>query len=271
MTPMPAGATDTHFHVFGPSARYPYAHERAYTPEEAAPEAATAMFRRLGIGRAVLIQATVYGFDNSRHLDAAAEIGIPARVVVIVPFDTPEQELMRLHNRGARGIRFVLAHEGGLSASDLERFSHRLKAMGWHIDLMAKPEQLVENESLLRKLACPVVIDHLGMVRPEFGLEQPAFRTVERLVRDGNCWVKISGAYRISKQAPRYADAGTFVRALVAARSDRLFWGSDWPHPLIDGPAPDALDLLECLHDWVPEEATRNRILADNPAQFYGF
>jgi predicted TIM-barrel fold metal-dependent hydrolase len=29
--------------------------------------------------------------------------------------------------------------------------------------------------------------------------------------------------------------------------------------------------LLDQLADWVPDEATRNRILVDNAAQLYGF
>jgi len=34
---------------------------------------------------------------------------------------------------------------------------------------------------------------------------------------------------------------------------------------------PDAAHLLDLLLDWAPDEATRNRILAGNPAELYGF
>jgi len=35
---LPPGATDTHFHVFGPQARFPFAPERIYTPTCDAPK-----------------------------------------------------------------------------------------------------------------------------------------------------------------------------------------------------------------------------------------
>jgi D-galactarolactone isomerase len=34
---------------------------------------------------------------------------------------------------------------------------------------------------------------------------------------------------------------------------------------------PDVAHLLDLLLDWAPDEATRNRILASNPAELYGF
>jgi predicted TIM-barrel fold metal-dependent hydrolase len=265
------GATDTHFHVFGPPERYPYVAHRTYTPPDALPSAAVALFRRLGIARAVLIQASSYGFDNSRHLDAAAELGIPARVVVVVPLDTPEPELARMHERGARGVRFILTHPGGLVPADLARFSHRLAAMGWHVDLMASPGQLVEHEHLLRGLACPIVIDHLGMVRADRAADRAAAAVVERLLLAGHCWVKISGAYRVSNRVPEHDDVGPWVRRLVETRPDRLFWGSDWPHVSIDVPTPDTGTLFAAFRRWVPEAEIRERILVANPAAFYGF
>lgn len=265
------GATDTHVHVFGPAGRYPYVPHRTYTPEDALPSAAAALFRRLGISRVVLVQPSAYGFDNTRHLDAAAELGIPARVVVVVPSDTPEPELVRMHERGARGVRFILTHPGGLVPSDLERFSHRLAAIGWHVDLMASPELLVEHERLLAGLACPIVVDHLGMIRADRASDQAAAAVLERLLLGGNCWVKVSGAYRISGRVPDHDDVGPLVRRLVEIRPDRLFWGSDWPHASIDVPMPDAGTLFAAFLRWVPEAAIRERILVANPAAFYGF
>ena len=46
----------------------------------------------------------------------------------------------------------------------------------------------------------------------------------------------------------------------------------NWPHPLASESAllEDAL-LLDLLLDWAPDERTRGRILADNPATLYDF
>jgi predicted TIM-barrel fold metal-dependent hydrolase len=92
-----------------------------------------------------------------------------------------------------------------------------------------------------------------------------------RLVGDGGCWVEVSGAHRLSRSAPDYPDARPFHEALVRANPDRLVWGSDWPHPRIEGEMPDAGGLFELFGQWTPDEATRRRILVDNPARLYDF
>jgi predicted TIM-barrel fold metal-dependent hydrolase len=142
--------------------------------------------------------------------------------------------------------------------------------MGWHIQLLAKGEQLLELLPRIEKLACPAVIDHIGMFRPAEGLGQPAFQAVLRLLGQGH-WVKLSGVYRLSREAPAYPDLRPFLAELVAARPDRLVWASDWPHAFVKGTMPDTTDLLDLLGEWVPDEAVRRQILVENPAALYGF
>ena len=89
-------------------------------------------------------------------------------------------------------------------------------------------------------------------------------------MRQGRCWAKLSGGYRISHKPP-YRDVTSFAQALVAIRPDRLVWGSDWPHVNFKGKMPNTTDLLDCLLEWVPDESTRHQILVDNPAVLYGF
>jgi predicted TIM-barrel fold metal-dependent hydrolase len=56
-------------------------------------------------------------------------------------------------------------------------------------------------------------------------------------------------------------------RALVAARPDRLIWGSDWPH-LTNGQR-DTGELLNLLADWVPDETDRHQILVSSPTRLF--
>lgn len=49
-----------------------------------------------------------------------------------------------------------------------------------------------------------------------------------------------------------------------------MVWGSDWPHPT-EKDKPDDAILFDLLVQWVPDEATRNRILVQNPEVLYGF
>jgi len=268
----PPGSTDTHFHILGPAANYPYVADREYTPPDALPASCRHLFDTLGITRAVLIQPSVYGTDNRCMVESAPQLGIPARMIVVIPFDTSEKELLRLHNAGARGVRFILAHVGGLPLSDLERFSARIKDMGWHIQLLLRPKHLIELERRLAKLPVDFVIDHIGLIRPsEGGLEQPAFQALLRLIKGGRCWVKLTGGYRFSAETPPYRDIIPFARALAEARPDRLLWGSDWPHVMYKGKMPNTTELFDLLLDWVPDEKNRTKILVENPAALFGF
>jgi predicted TIM-barrel fold metal-dependent hydrolase len=129
----------------------------------------------------------------------------------------------------------------------------------------------------------PVVFDHFGGAQAELGLDQPGFADLVELVRSGKAYVKISGAYRASKLAPDYPDAAPLARALIAANPDRIVWGTDWPHPdSVTPPGRKATEvtplfqiddgrLLNQLAVWSPDEATRRKILVDNPALLYGF
>jgi len=112
---------------------------------------------------------------------------------------------------------------------------------------------------------------------------RPGFADLTELVRSGKAYVKISGAYRASKLAPNYPDAAPLARALIAANSDRILWGTDWPHP--DSVTPpgrkptevtplfqiDDGRLLNQLPVWAPDAAIHKKILVDNPARLYGF
>ena len=155
---MPPGATDTHFHLFGPQDRYPLVTLREYTPQLITPALARQLFDTLGIQRAVVIQPSVYGVDNRAQLEGGRDIGIPTRAVIVVRHDTSDQDLAALHQQGARGLRYVLAHPGGLPLANLERWGARAKELGWHIQLLAKGPQLLEIAPRLEKLACPAVI-----------------------------------------------------------------------------------------------------------------
>ena len=58
----------------------------------------------------------------------------------------------------------------------------------------------------------------------------------------------------------------------MRAAPERLVWGSDWPHPTEPNDRkPDDALLFDLLTVWVPDAATRNRILVSNPETLYGF
>jgi 2-pyrone-4,6-dicarboxylate lactonase len=269
----PPGACDAHCHVFGPADRFPYAAGRTYTPPDAPFEALQALHAVLGLSRAVIVQATCHGTDNRATLDAIRRSQGAYRGVAIVDASFTDQDFEALDRGGIRAARFSFARHIG-SAPDFSlvtRVAAQVAPLGWHIVLYLEAEDIVENIAMLTRLPVPIVIDHMGRVRTDGGTSQPAFRTLLDLSKNEDVWVKICGAERISSAGPPYLDAVPFARALIEAAPDRVLWGTDWPHPNIEGVMPNDGDLMTLLAESAPEADLRRRILVDNPARLYGF
>jgi 2-pyrone-4,6-dicarboxylate lactonase len=272
---VPDNACDCHAHIFGPAVRYPYQANRAYTPHDAPLSSLRGMHRVIGITRGVLVQASVHGTDSRAVLDAAAEDPERLRAVIAVAADVSDGELEDFHRRGARAIRVNMVDKGGMpfsSLDELERLGARIRDLGWHVEFLVHVEQNEEFRSLARRLPVPVSVGHIGYTKAEKGIGHPGYRAFLDLLRDGYCWVKLTGPPRLSShdRVP-YEDVAPFARAVVEAAPDRVVWGSDWPHVMNYKPMPNDGDLIDLLADWVPDEALRKRILVDNPAELYGF
>lgn len=268
----PPGACDTHSHVYVPREKYP--HRPGRTPDLVADvDAYEAMLARLGIERAVIVQPSLYGFDNRATLDAIAEMGRErTRGVAVCRPDVRLDQLHVLHGQGIRGLRFfLLVDDVGLDV--IEPMAARCAELGWHVVVQGRGEWLDDALPVLERLPCPVVVDHLGRTPQAAGVSHPGFRALLRFVEGGNCYVKISAPYLTSDAGPPgYADCAGRVRALVAARPDRLLWAANWPHPSSPfGAKPEEADCLDVLLDWVDDDADRTLILAANAARLYGF
>jgi D-galactarolactone isomerase len=268
----PPGACDTHMHFY--DKRYPTAPTATFTP----PDASVADYRqvqaRLGLERVVVVQPTTYGKDNRCTLDAIAAIGSNARGIAVVDKDVTDAELERLTKGGIRGVRFHMFPGGVLPWGSLGTIAARVQEVGWHVQLQLDGHLLAEKEAVIRRFPGTLVIDHTGKFIEPVPTDHPAFRVLLRLVENGRTWVKLSAPYETSKVGrPRYGDVGALASVLVRAAPDRMLWASNWPHPskVPYDPMPDDAELLDLLLDWVPDDATRRKILADNPAQLYGF
>ena len=184
-----------------------------------------------------------------------------------------DADIAELHDAGVRGTRFnFVAHLGGApELGEFWRIVHRVVPFGWHIVLHFDAKDLPQYASLLDDMPCAYVIDHMARVDASAGVEQAPFLQLLELMGDDRCWVKISGAERLTAGGtPPYDDVVPYARALIAAAPDRVLWGTDWPHPNVRHMADDG-DLVDVLADYAPDEATRNRILVDNPTVLYDF
>jgi D-galactarolactone isomerase len=269
----PAGACDCHVHFYGPADRYPLATTAPFPPPPASVADYRQVQKRLGLERVVVVQPSAYGTDNRCTMDAVTELGEAARAVVVVDQSASDREIEELSRDGARGIRFHMLRGGVLPWDILEEMAARVYAFGWHVQLQLDGRTLPERDATLRRLPGTLVIDHVGKYLEPVGPNHPAFRCLLGLVETGRVWVKLSAPYETSKVGPPlYDDVGALAKALIRAAPERMLWASNWPHPGQSGERyPDDVLLLDLLLDWAPDDATRDRILAENPAALYGF
>jgi predicted TIM-barrel fold metal-dependent hydrolase len=284
---VPADACDCHTHIHGDPDQFPFFAGRVYTPETALPEEMAALHRVLRIKRVVIVTPSVYGTDNSATLYGMKARGPDARGVAVIDDNTADGELDAMGKAGMRGIRLNLATSGsndtGLARQRFQSALPRMAGRNWHIQIYTNLAVIAGIKDLVLAAPVPVVLDHFGGAQAALGSGQPGFADLMELVRSGKAYVKISGAYRASTQAPDYPDVAPLAKALIAANAERIIWGTDWPHPnSVTGPGRKVTDitplrriddgaLMNQLPVWAPEPVTRRTILVDNPARLYGF
>ena len=268
---LPAGACDSHVHVFGPAARFPFDPARGFTPVDAPKEALFALHKVLGIDRCVIVQSLIHGFDNRVVEDAIAAGGGRYLGVALVPADVPDAELARLAGAGFRGVRFNfmqhLASPAGIEA--VVALTHRLAPHGLHLQVHFESTLIHQLAEPLARSAVPVVIDHMGRVDAAKGPEHADFSALHTLLRNPLFRVKVSGIDRVVAGAD-YAAGIALARRLVRDFPDRCLWGTDWPHPNHHHVPNDAV-LVDSLAEIAPDAAALRQLLVTNPQDFYRF
>jgi len=268
---LPPGACDCHIHLFGPAAKFPFAADSTYESRDQTAETSIALQDRLGLSRAVVVSGGAYGRNYAVLEDALTRFPDRFRGVALMPEETPHAEFERLGKLGVRGLRFISPARGMRLPTINEGVAARAAEHGWHVQFYPYGDLL---DHVDRVLALPntIVLDHFAAVRAEGGIDQPAFKAMLRMLDSGKTWVKLSGPMRCSRNEYPYADVTPMARALVAHAPERMVWGSDWPHVnMNDRKMPNDGDLIDLIAEWIPDAATRKRILADNPCDLYGF
>jgi 2-pyrone-4,6-dicarboxylate lactonase len=268
---LPALSCDAHFHILGPKARFPFDAKSPYTPFDAPKDVLVDRHMFLGIERGVVVQSAAHGFDHSAAADFLADHAGSYVGVALAPVTADMADLKKLHGQGFRGVRFnFVQHLGSAPAlSDVMKLATKLAVLGWHLQLYVEPSMIVKMTPELKLSPVPVVIDHMGKIDASHGLDQPGFTHLLKLMDDKRFWVKVSGLERASRQGAPYADSMPFARKLVAEFGDRVVWGSDWPHPNVEG-VPDDGVLVDLIAEFA-NEAQRQALLVDNPQKLYGF
>lgn len=273
---LPKGSIDTHVHIF--ESHFPLFEGRGYNPPNSTLEDLIHLHTTLGVDRVVFTQPSVYGVDNSAILKGMnvlnEKVANKARGVCAIKMDASEASLEELHDQGIRGVRLNLDNKGGmpLELTEISKLEDKIKGFGWHLEYLFPGKDIVELESVLSNASVPVSIGHFAYQPATAGINADGFKTLLRLVKDGNTWIKISGANRVSEtDLPPYDDVLPMARALVEANPDNVMWGTDWPHPNKYEVNPNDGDLVNWFGEWITDGAMRKRIMVDNSEAFYDF
>lgn len=262
-------------HICGPESRYAYSAARIYTPPDALLPDYLRLTDALGIGRVVFVQPSIYGTDNAAMLDAMRDCPLPCRGVAVIADDVDTAALETLHAAGVRGVRLNLVDiadkSNVLPVQKIRALAERVAPLGWHVELLAHADDYPDLDAQLGDLPVDLVFGHLGYVRPGATPQEPGFEALLRLIDAGRCWVKLTGPYRLTRDALPYPEVTALADALMRAAPQRLLWGSDWPHVMIKTPVPNDGALLDLLFEWAGNADLARRILVDNPTELYDF
>jgi len=268
----PQGAVDAHCHVFGPADEFPFAPERKYTPGDAGKHMLFALRDHLGLSRNVIVQASCHGKDNSAMIDALRASGGMARGVAVVAHEIADEDLDMMHEAGVRGVRFNFVKRL-VDATPREVFmrtAERVQRLGWHIVVYFEAPDLADLSPFLKELPGIVVVDHMG--RPDVAkpVDGPDFGRFVTLMEElPTLWTKVSCPERLTVDGPPYDDVVPFQRYLVERFTDRVLWGTDWPHPNMKSHRPDDGLLVDTIARIAPTPALQQALLIDNPMRLY--
>lgn len=268
----PAMACDSHVHVFGDAAQYPLSPHRSFTPPPAPVEDLLKMLDVLGIERGVVVHSSAYGTDTRVSEAAVHSSRGRLRGVAVTDASTPASHIAQLDKAGFCGTRLSTVVKGTSSFDQLEAIAANVRPFDWHVAVhVGKSAELVALQPRLLALGNTIVIDHIGRVRADEGVDAPGYRALLEMLDSGRCWVKISALHRTSLQAYPWSDMTPLVQGVIHARPDRIVWGTDWPHVNQYDDMQNDGDLLDAFAHWVPDDRMRSRILVDNPAILYRF
>ncbi|MDB5806342.1 MAG: hypothetical protein JWN73_3664 [Betaproteobacteria bacterium] len=284
---VPKGACDSHVHVFGPAARYPYSPTRAYTPPDASVESLLKLQHALHMDRVVIVHPSPYGADNRASIDGAAALGLDrARVVAVIdPATITDAELEAMHKGGVRGVRVNLesagVHDPAAAAKQLQTASARVAPLGWHTQIYTTMEVIHALAPVMKTLPTAIVIDHMARADAAKGTKQPGFAELIDLIGSGKAWLKLSAPHRIGA-TPDDANTTAIAHAFIDANIERMVWGTDWPHP--GGNRRESKEAIEPYNPiddgralnrfagWLGGDAKKiKQVLVDNPALLYDY
>ena len=227
--------------------------------------------RGAGIQHLVLVQPSVYGTDLFCMLEALRAGAGRHRGVAVVGAGISGVELERLHELGVRGVRFNLTSPDGNRLEDFDEIARKIAPLGWHVQFLVAPEDLRQLQALRKRTAVPFVLDHFAGLSVAHGQDGEHAGVLRELIVREDFWIKLSGFYRLTGDRT-YRDLDPLLLEIATVASDRVLWGSDWPHtwffPGKRGSPPAYEATLAPLKRCLPAEL-QQKALQNNPWRLY--
>ena len=270
---LPKGAVDAHCHVFGPANKFPFALERKYTPCDASKEKLFKLRDFLGFEKNVIVQASCHGTNNDALEDTLLSSNDLARGVAVVSPQVTKADLNRLDEAGVRAVRFNFVKRlvDNTPREIFQKIAKTIADLGWHIVVYLEAQDLEELIPFLKSLPTDIVFDHMARPDVSKGLDSMEFNLFRKLMENNKFWCKTSCPERLSSVGPEqnYSDILPFMRLLIENYSDRVLWGTDWPHPNMKSHMPDDGKLVNIVNEIAPTEELKTKLLVDNPTRLY--
>ena len=269
----PKGAVDAHCHVFGPESKFPFAPERKYTPCDASKDQLFKLRNFLGFKRNVIVQASCHGTNNDALEDALLSSNDLARGVAVVSPDISQSDLKRLDAAGVRAVRFnFLKRLVDNAPRDIfQKITKKIADLGWHVVVYVEAQDLEDLAPFLKSLPTNIIFDHMARPDVNEGLNSKNFVLFQKLMENEKFWCKTSCPERLSQEGPEknYSDILPFMGVLIKNYTERVLWGTDWPHPNMKSHMPDDGKLVDIIEKIAPTEELQRKLLVDNPMRLY--
>lgn len=204
---------DSHFHII--DKRFPLIPNQGYLPDYFTCQDYLKSVESLHIIGGAIVSGSFQGFDQSYLIDSIKTFGENFVGVTQLPYDTSDEEIIRLNKLGVRALRFNVNRGGSEDISRLDYFARRVyELVNWHTELYINSTQLPELTRIIEKLPA-VSIDHLG-------LSKDGFNHLLSLI-DKGVKVKATGFGRID------FDPSEAIRRIYFLNQDALMFGTDLP------------------------------------------
>jgi predicted TIM-barrel fold metal-dependent hydrolase len=236
-------AIDAHVHIWTDNRQqYPRAPgEPDYPPERFTPEDFLAHAMAHGVGRAVLVQMSFYGCDNSYMIDSiGAHPGVFSGTgIVNTDGPHPDRDMQSLANQGVCAFRIVsgAAPEAWFESPGMLAMWRCAAECRLPLCALVDPDALPALDRMCGRFPeTPVVIDHLARIGMDGEIRDRDVRLLCSLARHRHVYVKVSAFYALGRKTAPYLDLAPMVRRVFEAYgSRRLMWASDCPFQVQQG------------------------------------